>query len=57
MSEEFSLNYVQEPIATAPPEVRQIIERVRQAEKDKLYMKTPYRINEDILLIVKEVIR
>ncbi|MFB2898568.1 hypothetical protein ACE1CI_37115 [Aerosakkonemataceae cyanobacterium BLCC-F50] len=57
MSEELNLSYVQEPIATAPPEVRQIIDRVRQAEKDKLYMKTPYKINEDILLIVKDVIR
>ncbi|MFB2875746.1 hypothetical protein [Floridanema aerugineum] len=57
MSEELNLSYVQEPIATAPPEVRQIIDRVRQAEKDKLYMRIPYKINEDILLIVKDVIR
>lgn len=57
MSEELNLSYVQEPIISAPPEVRQIIDRVRQAEKDKLYMKTPYKINEDILLIVKDVIR
>ncbi|MGA9380084.1 MAG: hypothetical protein WBV73_15075 [Phormidium sp.] len=57
MSEELNLSYVQEPITSAPPEVRQIIDRVRQAEKDKLYMKTPYKINEDILLIVKDVIR
>lgn len=57
MSEELNLSYVQEPITSAPPEVRQIIDRVRQAEKDKLHMKTPYKINEDILLIVKDVIR
>lgn len=36
-----SMNDVQEPITSAPPEVRQIIERVLQAEKDKLYMKIP----------------
>ncbi|HEY9300987.1 MAG TPA: hypothetical protein VIQ31_32405 [Phormidium sp.] len=57
MSEELNLSYVQEAITSAPPEVRQIIDRVRQAEKDKLHMKTPYKINEDILLIVKDVIR
>ena len=57
MTEEVTLNYVQEPIATAPPEVRQIIERVRQAEKDKLYMKIPRNINDDILTIIKECVK
>lgn len=57
MSEEISLNYVQEPLATAPPEVRQIIERVRQAEKDKLYMSKPKGINDDILAIIKECVK
>ena len=36
-----SMHDVQEPIMSAPPEVRQIIERVLQVEKDKLYMKIP----------------
>lgn len=57
MTNEPNLNDVQEPITSAPPEVRQIIERVLQAEKDKLYMKAPRNINEDILRIVKEMIR
>lgn len=48
---------VQEPIAIAPPEVRKIIERVLQAEKDKLYMKFPRNINDDILKIVKEEVQ
>lgn len=48
------LNDVQEPIINAPPEVRRIIERVLQAEKDKLYMKFPKNINDDILKIIKE---
>lgn len=48
---------VQEPITTAPPEVRRIIERVLQAEKDKLYMKNPRHINDDILRIVKEEVQ
>lgn len=51
------LNDVQAPIASAPPEVREIIEGVLQAEKDKLYMKIPRNINDDILKIVKEAIQ
>lgn len=57
MEKEVTLSYVQEPIATAPPEVRQIIERVRQAEKDKLYLKNPRNINDDILTIIKECVK
>jgi len=51
------LSDVQEPITSAPPEVRQIIERVLQAEKDKLYMKIPRNINDDILRIIKEAVQ
>lgn len=51
------LGDVQEPIISAPPEVRQIIERVLQAEKDKLYMKFPRNINDDILIIIKEEVQ
>lgn len=47
---------VQEPITSAPPEVRQIIERVLELEKDKLYMKSPRYISDDILKIIKEAI-
>lgn len=57
MTYEQSMNNVQEPITTAPPEVRQIIERVLQAEKDKLYMKVPRNINDDILKIIKEEVQ
>jgi hypothetical protein len=52
-----SLCDVQEPITSAPPEVRKIIERVLQAEKDKLYMRQPRHINDDILKIVKEEVQ
>ncbi len=45
------------PDASAPPEVRKIIERVLQSEKDKLYMKIPRNINDDILKIVKEEVQ
>lgn len=51
------LSDVQEPITSAPPEVRCIIERVLQAEKDKLYLKNPRNINDDILRIVKEEVQ
>lgn len=57
MTNEPNLNDVQEPITSAPPEVRQIIERVLQAEKDKLHSKSPRNINDDILKIVKEAIQ
>jgi hypothetical protein len=51
------LNDVQEPINTAPEEVQQIIQKVLEVEKDKLYQKTPRYINDDILNIIKEVIQ
>ncbi|MCL2923452.1 MAG: hypothetical protein MGF17_02175 [Trichodesmium sp. MAG_R04] len=50
------LNNIQEPITTAPPEVKQIIGRVLQLEKDRLYKKT-FRINDDILKIIKEAVQ
>ncbi|MEB3340118.1 hypothetical protein [Okeania sp.] len=50
------LNNIQEPITTAPPEVKKIIARVLQLEKDRLYKKTP-RINDDIIKIIKEAIQ
>ena len=51
------LNSIQEPISTASPEVKAIIERVLKLEKDKLYLKTPRNINEDVLKIIKQVIQ
>ncbi|MFB8788311.1 MAG: hypothetical protein U7123_05550 [Potamolinea sp.] len=57
MTEEPNINDVQEPITNAPPEIRRIIERVLQTEKDKLYMKAPRNINDDILKIIKEEIQ
>ena len=39
------------------PEVRQVIEQVLKLEKDKLYLKTPRNINDDILNIIKHVIQ
>ena len=51
------MNEVQEPITSAPPEVRRIIEQVLQAEKDKLYLKNPRHINDDILKLVKEAVQ
>ncbi len=57
MTYEQSMDDVQEPITNAPPQVRQIIERVLQAEKDKLYMKVPRNINDDVLKIIKEEVQ
>ncbi|MGV0025747.1 hypothetical protein [Phormidesmis priestleyi] len=57
MTKELSMSDVQELITTAPPEVRKIIERVLKAERDKLYMKNPRHINDDILTIIKEEVQ
>ena len=51
------LSSIQEPISNADPEVRQVIEQVLKLEKDKLYLKTPRNINDDILNIIKHVIQ
>ena len=48
---------VQEPIVTAPKEVRQIIERVLQVEKSRLDKRSLGHINDDILAIVKEAVQ
>ena len=57
MNHEVNHNDVQEPILTAPPEVRQIIERVWQVEKSRLDKKSFSHINDDILKIVKEAVQ
>jgi hypothetical protein len=57
MSPETNIDDVQEPISSAPPEVRQIIERVWQLEKNRLDKKSNSHINDDILAIVKEAVR
>ncbi|MGK7906038.1 MAG: hypothetical protein AB4040_02260 [Synechococcus sp.] len=48
---------VQEPITTAPQQVKQIIERVLRIEKDRLDNNNRGHINEDILQVVKDEIR
>ncbi|AFZ03877.1 hypothetical protein [Calothrix sp. PCC 6303] len=57
METEKNLNDVQEPIRNAPPEVKQIIERVWHLEKSRLDKKSLSHINEDILIIIKEAIK
>ena len=51
------LTSIQEPITNASPEVKQVIEQVLKLEKDKLYLKTPRNINEDILNVIKQVVK
>ncbi|WP_201026083.1 hypothetical protein [Mastigocoleus testarum] len=57
MTKQHNINDVQEPIINAPPEVRQIIERVWQLEKSRLDKKSLSHINDDILAIVKEAVQ
>ena len=51
------LTLIQEPITDASPEVKQVIEQVLKLEKDKLYLKTPRNINDDILNVIKQVVQ
>lgn len=51
-----AINNIQEPITSASSEVRQIIERVLELEKEKLYQKNFKHINEDILKIIKQAV-
>lgn len=51
------LDKITEPILTASPEVREIIERVLQLEKNKLSQKSLRYINDDILRIIKEIVQ
>lgn len=48
---------IEDPLNNASAEVQEIIERVLQAERDKLYMKNPRNIKDDILTIIKDVIK
>ncbi len=57
MTAEPNIQDVQVPITQAPSEVKEIIERVLQLEKDKLYMKVPRGINDDIIKVIKEIVR
>jgi hypothetical protein len=57
MNTDPNLQTVQEPIDSAPEETRQIIERVLKLEKDKLYQRNPRHITDDVLSIVKEIVR
>lgn len=51
------LGDVEEPILSAPPDVRRIIERVLQLEKERLHQSHLRHINEDVLRIVKEEVQ
>lgn len=55
--ESVNMSKVQEPITQATPEVRTIIERVLKLEKERLYQKNNRYINDDILKIIKDVVR
>ncbi|MFQ3617932.1 MAG: hypothetical protein SNJ57_14290 [Cyanobacteriota bacterium] len=48
---------VMQPIESAEPEVQRLIKRVLKAENDKLHLKNPLGINDDILKIIKEEVQ
>jgi hypothetical protein len=57
MSADQNIDDVQEPITSAPEEVRQIIERVWKLEKGRLEKRINSHINDEILVIIKEEVR
>ncbi|MBD2692519.1 hypothetical protein [Anabaena catenula] len=57
MPEHSNIEDVQEPITSAPPEVKQIIDKVCKLEKSRLDRKSKGHINDDILTIVKEAVQ
>jgi len=48
---------VMEPVNSAPPHIKRLIQRVLKAERDKLHTSKPVGINDDILQIVKEEVQ
>ena len=57
MAQDNKLAQVKDPIHSAPPEVKQIIERVLELEKDRLDRNDRGVIHTDILNIVKEAVQ
>ncbi|WP_404790975.1 hypothetical protein [Altericista sp. CCNU0014] len=57
MAPDNKLTQVQDPIHSASPAVRQIIERVLELEKDRLDRNDRGVIHTDILNIVKEAVQ
>jgi hypothetical protein len=57
MKKEPNIEDVQQPITSASPEVREIIEKVWKLEKSRLDKKLNTHINDDILTIIKEVVQ
>jgi hypothetical protein len=57
MTKGLDMSSVQEPINSASPEVRRIIERVLEVERGRLHKEKPRYINDDILKIVKEEVQ
>jgi hypothetical protein len=57
MESEKLIESIQEPINTAPEAVKIIMQKVLKLEKEKLYLKAPRNINDDILKIIKEAVQ
>lgn len=57
MASEISKDDVQKPYTEASTEIKRIIDRVLDAEKQKLYMKLPRHITDDLRKIFEEEIK
>lgn len=50
-------NYLQANLKQFSPETQEIVTRVLQLEKKKLYQKSPRHINEEVLNLIKDVVQ
>ena len=57
MDHYYDLKQITAPITKAKPEIKTIVEKVLQLEKEKLSQKNLRHINDDILQIIKENIQ
>ena len=57
MDHYYDLKQITAPITKAKPEIKAIVEKVLQLEKEKLSQKNLRHINDDIVQIIKENIQ
>ena len=50
-------NYLEANLKQFSPEVQEVVTKVLQLEKKKLYQKTPRHINEEIIKTIKDVVQ
>lgn len=57
MAKETSNQDVQAPFKDAPPEIKRIMRKILEAEKEKLHQQRPRAIKEDIIKIIEAEVK